>query len=123
MKFEVQRAVALEVRSGGGRIHLPEQPAQLVESVGTDALRQATTDQLIEHFAHVVDLVRLSNRYFAHEGAPIALGAYQAALLQRTQGLTHRTAAGSEAFGQLDLIDPLSRRELTAQNHLLDLRL
>lgn len=62
--------------------------------------------------AHVVDLAQFLVVYQAHAGAAIADDLDEAERLEFLQGLAHRRLAGLHFRGDLQFLQPLSRRQL-----------
>src|SRR5579872_2390242 len=123
VKPQVHGVIALDVAAAGCVLHLGDHPLELRDVLAPRARGHASADQLVHHLAHIVDLIGFRHRYIADEHSPVLLRAHQTALLERAQGLAHRSPARAEPHRQLALVEALPDGQLAAKDELLDLLL
>jgi hypothetical protein len=82
VKLQIQRVVTLDILPAGRVIHLFEDLLEVAKLLRRGAFRDAFTDQLVERFADVVDLICLYDRYFPDKNAAIFFRAYETGFLE-----------------------------------------
>src|SRR5258705_11982189 len=112
----MDQLVGFDILPPGCSVHLGETRLEVAKLLRRGALGNPLTDQLVERFADVIDLIRLSDGDLTDKDAAILLRAHQAGLLEGPQRLAYRTAAGPESPRPFAFIDALADGEISAQD-------